>query len=427
MIKGFKVKDVVEKYDYNSLENAPCIIDNVGNVIFEKDVLLDGNKSIRDAINNIDNIEENVDIHIENKDNPHKVTCEQIGAESAGAAQEKSDEALENAKSYTDEIVVTINEAIANRYTKAEADNKVNIFHASIDNSNFQYVKGSADFTYEDVMNTENCQIEVSVANEKVYLKKQEFKNINPPDSIAGRYVVFSEIIRVASEMAELFLFVYDPENLPTDEENANRLENWGNYQYCVSSYQSIVMGNFLVQDVNTNRNVNNNAPSVKSSADYTDERCGVVLNYMQTEFAQNIINMCEDKYGAHVIYKNAEGFEASNSDVGKTWHLTGLDLSPYKRLKFYVKSSGSNNDNFTPAHVVEMHLGNNSVGYENVFVAGHMSQNPNNANRIHCVTFAVNYEKTSIQFVRATSLYGTASTDALGGRVCYLIEGYKV
>lgn len=124
------------------------------------------------------------------------------------------------------------------------------------------------------------------------------------------------------------------------------------------------------------------------------------------------------------IIYDDPTGFEASNNDAGDTWHLTGLDLSPYKRLRFYVKPGGDTNDNRTPSHVVEMHLDDRAKG-NIAFTAGHMAVNPNNRNRIHCVTFAVNNEKTAIQFVAANSLYGTASTTSAGGRNCYLIEGY--
>ena len=124
------------------------------------------------------------------------------------------------------------------------------------------------------------------------------------------------------------------------------------------------------------------------------------------------------------IIYDDPTGFEASNSDVGNTWHLENLDLSKYKRLKFYVKAAGDTNDNRTPSHIVEMHLDDRTKG-DSAFTAGHMSANPNNRNRIHCVTFAVNNEKTAIQFVAAHSLYGTANTSSSGGRNCYLIEGY--
>lgn len=304
---------------------------------------------------------------------------------------------------------------------------KVNTFHAAIDNSSFQYVKGSADFTYEQVINTENCQIEVSVANEKIYLKKQEFKNINPPDAIAGRYVGFSNIIRVAGEMAELFLFVYDPENLPTDLANQESLETWGDYQYCVSSYQPIVMGNFLDTDITVERNNNTNAPSTKAVGDYTDKQCGVVLDYMQTTFAQNIMALCNDRFGPHTIYDDPTGFEASNDDAGNTWHLTGLDLSQFKRIKCYVCSGGDGDANYSPEHIVEVHLDDRAKGSFGYFSASHTGHNPNNRNRYHIATFTVNAEKTAIQFQHSISIYGTSASNSSGGRRCYLIEGYLI
>ena len=337
----------------------------------------------------------------------------------AGYITEETDPVFTNSVAYS----ITANDI--NKWNNI--DTKVNMFHAAIDNSNFQYVKGSADFTYEDVVNTENCVIEVQVANEKVYMVKQEFKNINPPDPIAGRYVGFSQMIRVANENAELFLFVYDPENLPTDEESLKRLEDWGDYQYCVSSYQPVVMGNFLVKDIATNRAVDNNAPSSKATGDYVDSQCGVVLDYMQTTFAQNIMALAGLTFTKKpdIIYDNPTGFEATNDGADETYQLTGLDLSKYKRLKFYVAAYGTSNDNFSPSHIVEMHLDDRAKTYKDVFVAGHASQNPNNRNRLHMVTFAVNAEKTAVQFCHSTSLYGTAATDSSGSRTCYLIEGY--
>lgn len=308
---------------------------------------------------------------------------------------------------------------------KQEFSKKVNTFHAAIDNSNFQYVKGSADFTYKQVVNTENCQIEVQVANEKVYLKKQEFKNINPPDFIAGRYVGFSEIIRVAGEMAELFLFVYDPENLPTDEVSLQRLETWGDFQYCVSSYQPIVMGNFLDTDVATNRANDTNAPSTKAVGDYTDSQCGVVLNYMQTTFADNIMALCNQRFGPHIIYDDATGFEASDKDVGN-WQLTGLDLSPYKRVKFYIKAAESGSTG-SPSHIVEIHLDDRARNAQGHFTGGHTAIFPDADGKFHNVTCSVSSDKTSVGFNRCHRYSASTSATSLGGRCCYLIEGYLV
>lgn len=48
------------------------------------------------------------------------------------------------------------------------------------------------------------------------------------------------------------------------------------------------------------------------------------------------------------VIYNDPDGFEAVDEDAGKSWYLTGLDLSKYKFLKFYVTSGGDSNTNYS-------------------------------------------------------------------------------
>jgi hypothetical protein len=336
---------------------------------------------------------------------------------------------LNSLKEYNKQMKENYIQPLENSQSEIQAliNNRVATFHAAIDNSNFRYVKGSADFTYEQAVNTENCQIEVQVANEKVYLKKQEFKNINPPDPNAGRYVGFSELIRVAGQMAELFLFVYDPENLPTDPDNLSALENWGDAQYCVSSFQPVVMGNFLDSDIEASRSNTINAPSTKAVGDYTDSQCGAVLDYMNTTFANNIMALCNDRFGPHIIYDDPTGFEASNNNAGKTWHLTNLDLSMYKRIKCYVCPGGDGDANYSPAHIVEIHLDDRAKGSFGYFTGSHAAHCPNNRNRHHIVSFVVNAEKTAIQFQHSISIYGTAASDSVGGRRCYLIEGYLI
>jgi hypothetical protein len=150
-------------------------------------------------------------------------------------------------------------------------------------------------------------------------------------------------------------------------------------------------------------------------------------MDYMQTTFAQNIMALVADTYGPHIIYDNSTGFEASNNNAGDTWHLTGLDLSPYKRIKCYVCPGGDGDANYSPAHIVEVHLDNRAKGSFGYFTGSHAAHCPNNRNRHHIVSFVVNAEKTAIQFQHSISLYGTAATNSSGGRRCYLIEGYKI
>ena len=342
-----------------------------------------------------------------------------IGAEPEGAEI--------RANTYTDEALIPINQAISNTYTKNEIDTKVKIFHATLDPFTTQYIKDSGDFTYEDVLTTENCKIEANFGNVTIILSKEIIRNIEP-DPIAGRYVEFSAILRNGLMTLKVFLFVYDPENLPTDPVNVEALKDWGDSQYCGIAVQHIIIGDFLDNSVETGKDNVLNAPNTKAVYEYTNAQCGVILNYMQTTFVDNLRDLGDLRYirsAPDIIYDDPTGFEANNKDVG-SWQLTGLDLTPYKRLKFYVKAGGDGNDNRTPMHIVEMHLDNrckNSIG----FTAGHMAINPNNRNRIHCVTFAVNEAKTAVQFVAANSLYGTASTSSSSERTCYLIEGYEV
>lgn len=110
------------------------------------------------------------------------------------------------------------------------------------------------------------------------------------------------------------------------------------------------------------------------------------------------------------------------------TWQLTWLDLSWYKRLKFYIKANGDTTNYLTPSMIVEMSLDSrstSSLAYGH-FTASAIAQYPNDNNRLVIATFAVSSDKTSIIFLRQTSLYWTAATSASWDwRYCYLIEWY--
>ena len=118
-----------------------------------------------------------------------------------------------------------------------------------------------------------------------------------------------------------------------------------------------------------------------------------------------------------------------TNIEASINWQLTGLDMTPYKRIKIYSRGGqGSTNAGTTSAMVLEMSLdprmaittkGGNYVGSV-------LSQKPNDANRYASLTCAVSADKTSFAVLRQTSLYGTAATtnNDIGASVV-LIEGY--
>ena len=300
------------------------------------------------------------------------------------------------------------------------------MFHARLDPQTTQYIKDSGDFTYADVVGTENCKIEAAFGNITIIFNKEIARN-RQPDPVTGRYVEFSALLRNGLTTVKVFLFVYDPENLPTDAKNAEILKDWGDSQYCGIEVQHIVIGDFLDNDIVAGRNNTINAPSTKATGDYVDNQCGVVLDYMQTTFADNIMALCNDRFGPHIIYDDPTGFEASNDHAGDTWHLTGLNLSPYKRIKCYVCSGGDGDAKYSPEHIVEVYLDDRAKGSFGYFTSSHVGHNPNNRNRWHIATFTVNAEKTAIQFQHSISIYGTSASDSIGGRRCYLIEGYLI
>lgn len=211
----------------------------------------------------------------------------------------------------------------------------------------------------------------------------------------------------------------------PTPEQQTQARENIG--AIGIDDLDEFEKNSNKTQDIETDKESETAYPSAKAVSDYTDKQCEAVLDYMQTTFAQNIMALVQNTYGAHIIYSDPTGFEASNNDAGETWHLTGLDLSPYKRIKCYVCAGGDGDANYSPEHIVEVHLDDRAKGSFGYFSADHAGHCPNNRNRHHIVTFTVNAEKTAIQFQHSISIYGTAASNSSGGRRCYLIEGYLV
>lgn len=130
-------------------------------------------------------------------------------------------------------------------------------------------------------------------------------------------------------------------------------------------------------------------------------------------------------------VTDKTQGLKALQTDIAATmnWQLTGLDMTPFKRIKIYsCGGQGSTNAGTTGAMVLEMSLDprmaiTSKGGH---YVGSVLSQKPNDANRYASLTCAVSADKTSFAVLRQTSLYGTAATtnNDIGANVV-LIEGY--
>ena len=129
------------------------------------------------------------------------------------------------------------------------------------------------------------------------------------------------------------------------------------------------------------------------------------------------------------------QGLIALNANISSSlaWQLTGLNLSPFKRIKVYAKAgrktgTAAADSSIVPAAIIEMLLDDRAkeTVSQNVFIGSAVVQNPNDANRLGILTCAVSGDKTKFAVVRATSLYGTSATSNTD---CYQyvfkIEGY--
>lgn len=125
------------------------------------------------------------------------------------------------------------------------------------------------------------------------------------------------------------------------------------------------------------------------------------------------------------------KGIQA-NLSASPAWQLTGLDLTPYKRIKIYScagqKSGSTASASTTPAIILEMSLDSRNAisAYGGNYVGSAMVQKPNDANRFATLTCAVSSDKTKFVVLRQTNLYGTAATsnDDVNANV-FMIEGY--
>lgn len=124
-------------------------------------------------------------------------------------------------------------------------------------------------------------------------------------------------------------------------------------------------------------------------------------------------------------------GLNAIQADLSANpaWQLTGLDMTPYQRIKVYAKAGkGSTNAGTTGGIVLEISLDSRaaSTAWGGNYCGSIIVQKPNDANRYASLTCAVSADKTKFVVLRQTSLYGTAATtNADIGAYVFMIKGF--
>ena len=116
-----------------------------------------------------------------------------------------------------------------------------------------------------------------------------------------------------------------------------------------------------------------------------------------------------------------------NDTNVTGNWQLENLDLTPYKEIRCYFKSSTlTAATGYTPSVVVTVPLDDASVSSAYGYVGSTMTPLPWNRNREYLVTCAVDSTKTKFQVVHQNTLWDVTASDANSdGRYLYKIEAY--
>lgn len=116
-----------------------------------------------------------------------------------------------------------------------------------------------------------------------------------------------------------------------------------------------------------------------------------------------------------------------NDTTVTGHWQLENLDLTPYKEIRCYFKSSTLTADTgYTPSVVVTVPLDDASESSAYGYVGSTMTPLPWNRNREYMVTCAVDSTKTKFQVVHQNTLWDVSVSDANNnGRYMYKIEAY--
>jgi len=187
--------------------------------------------------------------------------------------------------------------------------------------------------------------------------------------------------------------------------------------------------------------------------ADYNNDGNDIYIQFFrETQFSREVMLYTESDAKAYIdsvslssfqrkpvtvweVQDVSQGLLALNTNISSSlaWQLTDLDLTPFARIKIYVKAGrktgfGAADSSITPASIIEMSMDDRAkeTVSQNAFLGSSVVQNPNDPNRLGIITCAVSGDKTKFAVLRATTLYGTAATSNIDAYpYVFKIEGY--
>lgn len=107
-----------------------------------------------------------------------------------------------------------------------------------------------------------------------------------------------------------------------------------------------------------------------------------------------------DDKLGEHIVWTGSLK-ATENKARNPNWHITGLDLSPYRYILCYIQPcKGTNNDQEGSGHVVRVDLQNGMLSpRSNMYIGGLMTPYPQDNGVKYGSSVVVSQDKTSINF----------------------------
>lgn len=107
-----------------------------------------------------------------------------------------------------------------------------------------------------------------------------------------------------------------------------------------------------------------------------------------------------DDKLGEHVLWTGSVT-ASENKARNPSWHITGLDMSPYRYILCYIQGcKGTNNDQEGSGHVVRVDLQESMLSpRSNMYIGGLMTPYPQDNGVKYGSSVVVSADKTSVNF----------------------------
>lgn len=253
-----------------------------------------------------------------------------------------------------------------------------------MDNQGLIVSSGAYDKCYEAITTNKSCYLKITALDGVHVLRLKTWYDYNDHSSHGDSFLFIdgTDLDVTRKVLITYSSATYSEETL---EVESNKVSSWSS----------------TVNDTNY--------PSEKLTKDTID----ALQSYIEANYTRKPVVVWEETDPANYL----KGIQADLTAT-PAWQLTGLDFTPFARLKIYScagRGTGiSANASTTPSMVLEMSLDPRAAiaDYGGNYVATCIGQKPNDTNRLATLRCAVSADKTSFVVLGQTNLYGTGATN---------------